>query len=182
MTKMKREELEPLFAQHEVADFKWISPRSDIIVSPWVRMKCIYGCDDYGRNASCPPNTPSLAECAAFFHDYETGTLMHFPHRVDKPEDRRPWSRQMNQGLLKLERDVFLAGFPKAFLLFMDCCRLCAECPGGRAECRNPLSARPSPEGMAVDVFGTVRQAGYPISVLTDYDQEMNRYAFLLIE
>jgi hypothetical protein len=35
---------------------------------------------------------------------------------------------------------------------------------------------------MAVDVFSTVRQIGYPIEVLADYCQAMNRYAFLLIE
>jgi hypothetical protein len=35
---------------------------------------------------------------------------------------------------------------------------------------------------MAMDVFATVRKIGYPIQVLSDYSQEMNRYAFLLIE
>lgn len=41
---------------------------------------------------------------------------------------------------------------------------------------------RPSPEGMAVDVYTTVRQFGFPIQVLADYAQAMNRYAFLLVE
>jgi hypothetical protein len=35
---------------------------------------------------------------------------------------------------------------------------------------------------MAVDVFSTVRKIGYPIEVLPDTDQTMNRYAFLMIE
>jgi hypothetical protein len=35
---------------------------------------------------------------------------------------------------------------------------------------------------MAVDVFATVRQFGFPIQVLADYSQAMNRYAFLLVE
>lgn len=179
---MKREKLEALVAQHAIADFKWISPRSDVVVSQWVRMKCMYGCDDYGRVASCPPNTPSVAECAAFFHDYESGILIHFAHKVDQPEDRRRWSSVVNRDLLELERGVFLAGYPKAFLLFMDRCRLCEDCPGKREKCLNPLTSRPSPEGMAVDVFSTARQLGYPIEVLSDYTQEMNRYALLLIE
>ena len=38
------------------------------------------------------------------------------------------------------------------------------------------------PEGMAVDVFSTVRQYGLPIEVLDDYKKLMNRYAFLLVE
>jgi hypothetical protein len=35
---------------------------------------------------------------------------------------------------------------------------------------------------MGVDVFATVRKYGFPIEVLSDYAQAMNRYAFLLIE
>jgi len=35
---------------------------------------------------------------------------------------------------------------------------------------------------MGVDVFATARQYGYPIEVLRDRSQVMNRYAFLLIE
>jgi hypothetical protein len=34
---------------------------------------------------------------------------------------------------------------------------------------------------MAVDVFSTVRKAGYPIEVLADTSLAMNRYAFLMI-
>jgi hypothetical protein len=35
---------------------------------------------------------------------------------------------------------------------------------------------------MGVDVFTTVRQCGYPIEVLADYGQPMNRYAFLMVK
>ncbi len=34
---------------------------------------------------------------------------------------------------------------------------------------------------MAVDVYSTVRQFGFPIRLRTDYDQQMDRYAFLMI-
>jgi predicted metal-binding protein len=47
--------------------------------------------------------------------------------------------------------------------------------------CREPKMARPSPEAMAVDVYQTVKQLDFPIAVRTDYTQEMNRYAFLMI-
>jgi predicted metal-binding protein len=64
----------------------------------------------------------------------------------------------------------------------MDSCCICDDCPGVREECKNPRAARPSPESMAVDVFSTVRRYGYPIEVLSEYSQAMDRYAFLLIE
>jgi predicted metal-binding protein len=174
-------ELEALFEQHGFTDYKWIEPK-DIVVAQWVRMKCTFGCGEYGRNATCPPNVPPIPECRAFFNNYDTAALFHFEHAVDKPEDRHAWTRQVNQTLLKLERDVFMSGYHKAFLLFMDSCYLCVECPGKRDECKNPRLARPSPESMGMDVFATVRQYGYTISVLKDYSEPMNRYAFLMIE
>lgn len=81
-----------------------------------------------------------------------------------------------------VEREVFIGGFPKAFLLFLDSCYLCDSCTGKRVECKQPGASRPSPEGMAIDVFSTVRKIGYPIEVLSDYSQTMNRYAFLFVK
>ena len=173
--------LERLIDRHGYKDFKWIKPR-DVVVADWVRMKCLFGCKEYGRNAACPPNVPSVAECRRFFDEYTTGVMFHFAKQVKRPQERHAWTRSVSLGLLKLERAVFLAGYHKAFLLVMDTCSLCAACPGVRGECRNPASARPTPEAMAVDVFSTVRQYDYPIEVLSDYSKTMNRYAFLLVE
>jgi predicted metal-binding protein len=176
-----RRKLEDVFAKHGFADFRWIDPAT-IVVAQWVRMKCLYGCPDYGKAGTCPPNTPPVAECERFFRDYSTAVLFHFEKTVAKPEDRHEWTRGINRRLSDLERDVFLAGHVKTFLLFMDTCTLCTPCSGTRAECKDPKRARPSPDAMAVDVFSTILHAGYPIEVLADYGRAMNRYAFLLIE
>ena len=173
--------MEELFAKHGYTDFRWIDSK-DIVVAQWVRLKCMFGCSEFGRNATCPPNVPPVPECRAFFEEYTRAAVFHFAKAVDAPEDRHEWSRGVNTALLALERDVFLAGNQKAFLLFMDSCGLCKKCSGDREECKEPRSARPTPEAMAVDVFSTVGRIGYPIEVLPDYHHAMNRYAFLLIE
>jgi len=98
-----------------------------------------------------------------------------------KPEDRHAWSRKINAGLVKLEREVFLAGYERAFMLFMDSCCFCKECTGVRVTCKEPRMARPAPEAMAVDVYSTVRRFEFPINVRTDYDQKMDRYSFLMV-
>jgi predicted metal-binding protein len=127
-------------------------------------------------------NLSAVAEVRQLFAEYSAMAIFHFSHAVDKPEDRHDWTKGVNQGLLKLERELFLLGHYKAFLLCCDSCYLCADCSGARGTCKNPRSARPSPESMAVDVFATVRKVGFPIEVLAEYSQAMNRYAFLLIE
>jgi predicted metal-binding protein len=167
-----RTRLEKLFLKHEFRDFKWINPQN-IVVSQWVRMKCMFGCKDYGKNACCPPNTPPVDECKSFFCEYSEGVVFHFEKKLENPEERHEWAKGINERLLSLEREVFLAGNPKAFLLFMDSCSACKNCAEERVECKNKRSARPPPEAMAVDVFSTVKRLGYPIKVLRDYSEAM---------
>ncbi len=176
-----RSELEKKFMEFGFKDFRWIDPKK-IVVSQWVRMKCRYGCDEYGHNAACPPNAPSIPECERFFREYKDIAVFHFSKKVDKPEDRHDWTKRVCSELLKLERDIFLSGHRKAFLLFLDSCHFCADCASQRVACKLPKMARPTPEALGMDVFTTVRQIGYPIEVLSEYHQTMNRYAFLLIE
>jgi predicted metal-binding protein len=173
--------LEGILREHGFPDHQWCDPK-EIVVAQWVRMKCEYGCTHYGRAASCPPNTPSVDECRRFFSEYESGLVLRFRKSAPDSDERHAWSAKTNEGLLELERSVFLAGFPKAFLLLMDSCRICADCAARRQECREPRRSRPTPEGMAVDVFTTVRRLGFPIEVLTDNADTMNRYAILLVE
>ena len=125
---------------------------------------------------------PSVAECRDLFREYDRILVMRLSTKLDDPKDRAEWCRKKNARLLKLEREVFLSGYHKAFLLEMDECRICKECSAARIDCKKPKLARPSPEALAVDVFNTVRSLGFPIDVLSKYDQTMNRYAFLLVE
>lgn len=161
--------------------FKWFSPK-DIIVGRWVRFKCMFGCASFNTRASCPPNVPSVEECRNFFNEYENGLIIHISGKLEDPQVRGEWSRKINNELVKVEREVFLLGNRKAFILTMDECQICKECAVLREECKNKMLSRPSVESLGVDVFETVRRQGFPIEVLKDYSDTMNRYAILLVE
>jgi predicted metal-binding protein len=176
-----KKRVEDIIRKHDYQDFKWIDPQK-IVVAQWVRMKCLFGCNEYGRTATCPPNVPSVSDCERFFKEYNLAVVLHFEKKVDRPEDRFEWTKKINSGLLDLERDIFLSGYQKAFLLFMDSCLFCDSCPGVLQKCKEPKKARPTPEALGMDVFSTVKTVGYPIEVLSEYSQPMNRYAFLFIE
>jgi predicted metal-binding protein len=173
--------LESLVSKLGFTDYKIIDPKV-VTIGQWVRMKCMFGCDEYGRNASCPPNVPTIEECRAFFGEYQKAMIFHFNRTLEDPDERHEWSREINSRLLAVERETFLSGYYRAFLLFMDSCALCKKCSGIRSECKEPKRSRPTPEAMGVDVFATMRAVGYPIDVLADYKEEMNRYALLLLE
>jgi len=172
---------EPIFHNCGFTDFKWIDPEH-IVVAQWVRMKCMFGCPNYGRKAACPPQTPSVSECERFFKEYSSAVVFHLKVQFDNPPDRFKWYKKKTLKLIELEKRVFLAGYEKAFSLLFGGCPLCKECNIERSLCKQPEKARPAPEAMAVDVYTTVCNLGYPISVKTELTQAMDRYVFLMVQ
>jgi predicted metal-binding protein len=178
---INRKELEASFVKHGFNDFKWVKPEK-IIINQWVRMKCMFGCSSYGQKACCPPNSPSILECRNFIDEYREGAIFHMPRKVSNKEEFRNWSKEINRSLCNLERDIFLSGYYKVFVFFITPCSICEECKTERSDCNNQSMARPTPEAFGIDVFGTARLYNFPIEVLTDRGQIMNRYAFLMVE
>jgi predicted metal-binding protein len=181
MKKSTAKWIEATAKDHGFGDFKWINPK-EVVTGNWVRMKCEYGCLNYGRWGCCPPEVPSVADCRRFFDEYKFGLLLHSAIRFKDPELRHQWGRKMQRKALAIEREVFLADFPRAFVFPPGPCELCTDCSGNKRECKQPRIARPSLEGFAVDVYGTARKMGYQIHVLKGYREEMNRFGLLLVE
>jgi predicted metal-binding protein len=182
MIKRSSRKIERMARAHDFADFRWISP-GDIVTRNWVRMKCLFGCDGYGKGGCCPPQVPSVTDCRRFLDEYEVGLLLHCAVKLENPLFRRQWSRATQRKAVALEREVFLEDYPKAFVFPPGGpCRICRSCSASRRECKNLYAARPSLEAFAVDVYATARGAGYPIHVLKGYGEEMNRFGLLLVE
>src|SRR5271169_2249334 len=173
--------LEKLFKDRGFPDFKWIEAR-DIVVAQWVRFRCMFGCPAYGKRGTCPPHVPSIEECRQMISEFSQAAVFHFEKKMETPEDRKTWGHGVVLRLLELEREVFLSGYYKTFLISFASCGFCEVCVVNRVECKNPKMARPGADALGIDVYATVRSIGYPIQVLKDYDEAMNRYAFLLIE
>jgi predicted metal-binding protein len=172
--------IETILTRQGFSDFKWINPK-EIVVAQWVRVKCTFGCSDYGLG-TCPPNTPSVSECDRFFKEYENGLIIRLNKFADKNAYPSDWSKEMTNKLLDIEREIFLSGYQKTFLLNQTCCTLCKDCTGNRFDCKDKTRSRPSPEGFAVDVYQTVRNAGLEINVVAVNPADISRIAILLIE
>lgn len=177
---INKQKIETIIAEKGFSDYKWINPK-EIVVAHWVRVKCSFGCSDYGLG-TCPPNTPSVNDCDSFFKEYDCGLVIRLNKYADKASYPSDWSREMTNKLLDIEREVFLTGFQKVFLLNQTCCSLCKDCSKNRLDCKDKTKSRPSPESFAVDVYQTVRNLGLEINVVSDNPAEMNRIAILLIE
>jgi len=153
---------------------------SAVVAAEWVRRKCLWGCDEPGVYLSCPPNQPPVETTRQLLGEYERGILLEVgpcvgAERSDAESDR------LNAAALALERELFLAGFFKAWTMGAGPCDRCDACSHGRP-CPTPELARPSMEACGVDVFTTARNAGRAIEVVRTLDDEYRFFALVLVE
>ena len=60
-----------------------------IVTGEWVRMKCLFGCNGFGRRFSCPPYTPTPAETQAVPDGYSHALLVRFDGDVGEATPER---------------------------------------------------------------------------------------------
>lgn len=82
---------------------------------------------------------------------------------------------------VKLERDLFLAGYYRALGLGAGPCRLCKECAFDKG-CRHPYQARPSMEACGIDVYRTARANGFIIEVVRTHQDPQHYFGLVLVE
>ena len=177
---MDKKTIEQFIQKAQITSYQWIKS-DDIVIAQWVRMKCFFGCDETGRPA-CPPHLPTIEACRELIREYRHILIFHFEKEVEYGDFPKKWAKRITKQLLNLEREIFLSGCHKAFLLNAFSCNLCAGCEADNESCRYPLLVRPSPEALGIDVFETARNCSYPIEVLTKDSTVMNRYAIILVD
>jgi len=141
-----------------------------IQVPEWVGLKCQFGCDSFG-GSQCPPNCIKPEKTRAMLADYSKCLLLQ----------GAPPTRDFQAMVLRAERAAFTAGYYKAFSLWAGPCSICVECSGAGC-CINPKNARPSMEASGIDVFETVRRAGFALETLPEKDDYVKYFAILLLE
>lgn len=154
-----------------------ILPSRQVFTAAWVRLRCQYGCSEYGQCLTCPPYSPTPETTRKVLDEYQWAILLH----GDNWQSVREIARS-------LERKVFLAGYYKAMAFISGPCWLCKTCAvakqkgGAIAACKHPDKARPAMEAAGIDVFATARAAGLPIEVVPSEECPQNYYALVLME
>lgn len=157
---------------------KIIDPGS-IATAEWVRLKCQYGCPGFGTSLCCPPRTPTPEMTRKVIDSYQKAILLHqtFPGG----EKRRGRGRTFSKTIVRLEIEIFLDGYYKAWSMGSGPCDLCKTC-NLSGSCKRGLEARPSMEACGIDVFKTARDNGFRIEVVRTRDDERNIFGLVLVE
>lgn len=147
-----------------------VIPTSRVVTAPWVRMKCQFGCGGFGGCLTCPPYSPTPEQMRRILDSYRRAVLVHV-------DDRQ---HDLKGLVVKLEREMFLAGYYKAWGLGSGPCRLCEVC--NLKKCKHPGLARPSMESTGIDVYATARGNGFHIDVVRNHSSPQDYYGLVLAE
>ena len=143
---------------------------SSVVTAEWVRFKCRYGCPGYGGTLMCPPHSPTPGETAEVISSYNRAILVHSDdHRL------------IDKIMVKLESELYLDGYYRAFAMGSGPCRLCKTC-SFEDGCKKPYLARPAMEACGIDVFQTARNNGFDIDVVREKDDVADYFGLVLVE
>ena len=154
-----------------------VSPPEQVFTATWVRLRCEYGCSEYGQCFTCPPYSPSPETTRRILNEYHVAILLH-----------GSGTKPLRKIARALERQVFLAGYHKAFAFLCGPCDVCKTCAAARQKrgrvvgCKHRHLARPAMEAAGIDVFATARAAGLPIEVVRSRERPQDYYALVLVE
>jgi predicted metal-binding protein len=151
-----------------------------IVAAEWVRMKCLFGCDEPGRRRTCPPHLPPVKTTTRLLAEFRRAILLRVGPIVGSERSDHE-ARRLNDTALALERELFLAGYQSTWTMGAGPCDLCDACAHGK-ECPTPEKARPSMEACGIDVFTSVRNAGWSIDVVRDEADEYSFFALVLVD
>jgi predicted metal-binding protein len=157
----------------------------DIRVAHWVRLKCKFGCQKYGKSWCCPPETPTPEKTEALLKEYRKALLLCGRSRNGDfyKDNAKKRKIQVNtwKGTVALERFLFLSGYYKAFGLVSESCALCRKC-AYPLECKFPMDRRPSVESCSIDIFQTLNNIGERFEIAKNVNDEYNCYSIVLLE
>lgn len=161
------------------ADEATIIDPKNVVVAEWVRMKCQYGCGYYGKRHTCPPFAPAPEATRRLLSDYSKAVLLRI--QLVGEEQYLAKSAEIREIVSELERQVFIAGYPKAFGLPVGHCDLCDPCDV-TTTCRFPNKARPPMEACGIDVNSTALKAGWDFRVAATRQSTYQFFGLVLVE
>jgi len=152
--------------EHGAKNVVAVTP-DDIVFDGRTILKCMYGCNSWGKGCTCPSREGflPLKEFKKLLKKYKAVLIIH---AHDK--------KAAQKASFAVESEAYLDG--DVLVFSMSDCALCDECAGYNGEsCRNVRMARPSFHSVGIDVFATAQKLELPLKPLRSEDDEQNWYA-----
>ena len=137
----------------------------ELPVHEGVRLKCLAPlCEFYGVCRVCPPHLPSVSEFRRALTYFSQAYLLVLRYAAVGREEVAKPEIELLHAVHALEKAALQNGYYRAMGLAVGGCKLCTNCAPLNEPCRHPFLARPSPEGLGIDLTLLARRKGLPLS------------------
>jgi predicted metal-binding protein len=172
-----------------------VIPTSQVLVQERVWLKCLVPlCNMAGTNPHCPPHTPQPDLVRKALSQYRWAVLFKrdvaslgkyvatsATHKKEPPglEGARGFHRKTVEIVGRLEAYAQTEGYDLAMGFACGSCRvnLCNRAPCDfieKGKCRFPLLARPSMEGVGIDVFDLCQKVGWDAYMIRKIEPDLS--------
>jgi predicted metal-binding protein len=153
----------------------YFAHRESLIITPKVRLKCIYGCPNYNVSKKCPPEeTLTFEQCKSYLDTYQSCIIVRFkPINNLCPKDAQDF-------LLEVERQAMLLNMRFALAIFPKHCEQCNSCKKG-IPCKDPIRSRGSVSSICIDIMGSLENIGLSQKILQTKDKAQDWYYIGLV-
>lgn len=125
---------------------------ASVVVSQRPIFKC-RACPDYATTPSCPPHTPSVADCREWVGAFKRAMIIKYSIESGDFGVFVKEKRAVQEHLLEREMAEFKAGNGYAMALFPGSCVLCETCSFIKAgECIAKNRVRPSVDAVGIEI------------------------------
>lgn len=169
-----KKELEIATKKYERIQIDFIKTDS-IVIEPWTRLKCQFGCPNYKKSLTCPPYAPKAEEMVSMVNSYKIAILFQIS-LADVEDDLGAISSLSRE----IEVQCSRLGFYKSFGLGAGPCKICNGC--NMKECIHSDLARPAMEACGIDVHKTIENNGYDILAIDGENNSYFCYGLVLLE
>ena len=173
-----KKDLDNFLEEYEGIELKFIDTDT-IVVEPWTRLKCQFGCPNYGKTLVCPPYTPKAEEFEGMVNSYKSAILFQISLASISDD-----IGMISKIAVEIENRCAHLGYYKAFGMGAGACMVCKskgeECD--LEKCKYPNESRPSGEACGVDIHKTIANNGYDILGIDEENNSYFCYGLVLLE
>ena len=148
--------------------------------------QCKFGCSEYGKYPSCPPNTGAFDDIKRFVKTYKwfivVTTESTFRYNSDfYLQEFNSYKRVFQEKLINIQKVLYSMGFFHAFPLFPGSCKLCATC-GMPERCFRPQDVRPAVSAMGIELMDYLQMRRHILDKLNIPLHTNRLFSIILLE
>ena len=132
--------------------------------------QCKFGCPEFGKYPSCPPNTGTFDDIKRFVETYKWFILVTtegtFRYNSDSSmQEFNSYKRVFQERLINIQKSLYGIGLFHAFPLFPGSCKLCTVC-GMPERCFRPQDIRPAVSAMGIELMDYLQMQSHILEKL----------------